>query len=133
MLTAKIANTNSNQQTFKGKVIIDGDLSAIPTKMVRQSAQNLKKMFEQKDYDLFIKQDYKRNKIVFTVTTEKDYNKQNNFPGIADIEANETTKNVYETAAKFASYDYKNSMWNKLFINPPKTTFIEKLKKYFNK
>ena len=68
---------NKNNQTFKGGVAIVGELSAVPCKHVRKVAPELKSLMKNKNFDLFIKENFERNDIVFTVQKSNHYGKKN--------------------------------------------------------
>lgn len=62
MKTQNISNTPQNTN-FQGNVIIVNDLSAVPTKLVRRSADKLKTMIADKNCDLFIRQNHSQHSI----------------------------------------------------------------------
>lgn len=124
------AISNSNNQTFRGRVAIVGDLSAQPTKLVRKTAEDLKTRFKNTDYDLFIKQDYKNNRLELIVAREKDFEKTNKIKGKATISTLETNPDVLDTASDYARINYENQVDAKTFIKPD---FKEKINEFFNK
>ncbi len=124
------AISNSNNQTFQGRVAIVGDLSAQPTKLVRKTAEDLKTRFKNTDYDLFIKQDYKNNRLELIVAREKDFEKTNKIKGKATISTLETNPDVLDTASDYARINYENQVDAKKFIKPD---FKEKINEFFNK
>lgn len=66
-----------NNQTFKGRVAIIGELSALPCKHVRRISPELKNLVIDKHFDLFIKEDYERNVIEFSAQKPTDFGKNN--------------------------------------------------------
>ena len=66
-----------NNQTFKGRVAIIGELSALPCKHVRRISPELKNLVKDKHFDLFIKEDYERNVIEFSAQKPTDFGKNN--------------------------------------------------------
>ena len=66
-----------NNQTFKGRVAIIGELSALPCKHVRRISPDLKNLVIDKHFDLFIKEDYERNVIEFSAQKPTDFGKNN--------------------------------------------------------
>ena len=124
------AISNSNNQTFQGRVAIVGDLSAQPTKLVRKTAEDLKTRFKNTDYDLFIKQDYKNNRLELIVARGKDFEKTNKIKGKATISTLETNPDVLDTASDYARINYENQVDAKKFIKPD---FKEKINEFFNK
>ena len=124
------AISNSNNQTFQGRVAIVGDLSAQPTKLVRKTAEDLKTRFKNTDYDLFIKQDYKNNRLELIVARGKDFEKTNKIRGKATISTLETNPDVLDTASDYARVNYENHVDAKKIIKPD---FKEKIKEFFKK
>ncbi|PWL81052.1 hypothetical protein DBY21_00190 [Candidatus Gastranaerophilales bacterium] len=122
--------SNSNNQTFQGRVAIVGDLSAQPAKLVRKAAENLKTRFKNTDYDLFIKQDYKNNRLELIVAREKDFEKTNKIRGKATISTLETNPDVLDTASDYARVNYENQVDAKKIIKPD---FKEKCSEFFKK
>lgn len=118
--------SNSNNQTFQGRVAIVGDLSAQPTKLVREAAESLKNRFKNSDYDLFIKQDYNKNRLNLIVTREKDFEKPNKIRGKATISTLETNPDVLDTASDYARTSYENQI-------DTKPSFKEKCNEFFKK
>ncbi len=76
MQVENISSTNKNLKAFQGRVAIVGDLSAIPAKAVREAAPNLKKLFADKPYDLYIKENYNYNCIDFIVENPKNFGRK---------------------------------------------------------
>lgn len=58
MITECVSNTN-----FEGKLIILNGLSHKPYSCIKKVENNLKKQIQPKDFDLFVEQDYRTNKI----------------------------------------------------------------------
>lgn len=67
---------SNSKQNFQGRVAIVGDLSAIPSKAVRQAAPNLKKLLADKPFDLFIKENYNYNCIDFIVQKPQNFGRK---------------------------------------------------------
>lgn len=110
--------SNLNNQTYQGRVAIVGDLSAQPTKLVREAAESLKNRFKNSDYDLFIKQDYNKNRLNLIVTREKDFEKPNKIKGKATISTLETNPDILDTASDYARVNYENQVEAKKIIKP---------------
>ena len=122
--------SNLNNQTYQGRVAIVGDLSAQPTKLVREAAESLKNRFKNSDYDLFIKQDYNKNRLNLIVTREKDFEKPNKIKGKATISTLETNPDILDTASDYARVNYENQVESKKIIKPE---FKEICNEFFNK
>ena len=122
--------SNLNNQTYQGIVAIVGDLSAQPTKLVREAAESLKNRFKNSDYDLFIKQDYNKNRLNLIVTREKDFEKPNKIKGKATISTLETNPDILDTASDYARVNYENQVEAKKIIKPE---FKEKCNEFFKK
>lgn len=69
--------SNTNQQNFKGKIVIIDDLSAVPANYVRQHAKQLKSLVKELPFDLFIKQNHKEGTVSVIAQKEKDFIKNN--------------------------------------------------------
>lgn len=95
----KVQNISNTQQNinFQGNVIIVNDLSAIPSKLVRKSAQTLKTMVADKNYDLLIKQNHEQ-KTVSIIAQNPKYCGNPLKPHVETI-INQN-KDLYEKAAK---------------------------------
>ena len=122
--------SNLNNQTYQGRVAIVGDLSAQPTKLVREAVESLKNRFKNSDYDLFIKQDYNKNRLNLIVTREKDFEKPNKIKGKATISTLETNPDILDTASDYARVNYENQVEAKKIIKPE---FKEKCNEFFKK
>lgn len=128
MQVQSVSNINS-QNNFTGRVIIVDELSAIPNKMVRKSAEKLKQMVADKSYDLFIRENPAEHTVSVIAQKEKDFGKANKLQGhvLVSKTVDEDIPDVYELAAEHAFSDYEN----KLESMPE--NFKEKCKNFFKK
>lgn len=124
MQVQNISNSQINTQTnFQGRVIIDGELSALPAKLVRKSAQTLKDIIADKPYDLFIRQNHREGRILITAQKEKDYIRGKGLKADALMDKN---VDLYKECAEYVVKEQDL----KLKYNP---TFAQKCKRFFNK
>lgn len=124
-----VSNLNdANRQSFQGKIVIDSELSYLPTKFVRQAYNSMSEMIKDKEYDLFIRQVYPENRILMTAQREKDLLKGKKLNSQIYIDNHENiTKDYYEAAAEYLVKDFDNKL-----SNLPET-FGQKCKKFFDK
>ncbi len=115
-------NPQLNQQKFTGRVAIVNELSEIPTRQVRKSADALKAIFKEKNFDLFIEQDYKSNKLLFTAQKPEHFG-QADKPRVSNlVSINELPEDsdLYEAVGKHVAIEYEKL--------PQPKTFGQKLK-----
>ena len=128
----KIQN-NKNNQSFNGRVAIDGELSALPCKHVRRISSNLKTIMAEKPFDLFIKEDHKNDTILFIAQKTKDFGKtdkpkfQSTLSKDLNYYSEEAADDIYLATAKDAidCYEEMNAKQQK--------TMFSKFKNVINK
>lgn len=128
----KIQN-NKNNQSFNGRVAIDGELSALPCKHVRRISSNLKTIMAEKPFDLFIKEDHKNDTILFIAQKTKDFGKtdkpkfQNTLSKDLNYYSEEAADDIYLATAKdtIDCYEEMNAKQQK--------TMFSKFKNVINK
>lgn len=121
-ISNSLYNTN-----FQGGINIVGDLSAIPARQVKNSVPKLKQLFENKNYDLFITQDYAKNKLIFRAQKSGHFGKKNNpyaetFLSAARVDG---SSDLYYSVAKYVAKKYEKL--------PENNTFGAKCKDFFAK
>lgn len=123
---------NKNNQTFKGGVAIVGELSAVPCKHVRKVAPELKSLMKNKNFDLFIKENFERNDIVFTVQKSNDYGKKNkpisefSLAKKLNYYSDEAANEIYLATAKSAVEYYEKMV-------PKQESLLGKCKNFISK
>lgn len=123
---------NKNNQTFKGGVAIVGELSAVPCKHVRKVAPELKSLMKNKNFDLFIKEDFERNGIVFTVQKSNHYGKKNkpisefSLAKKLNYYSDEAANEIYLATAKSAVEYYEKMI-------PKQESLLGKCKNFISK
>ena len=123
---------NKNNQTFKGGVAIVGELSAVPCKHVRKVAPELKSLMKNKNFDLFIKEDFERNGIVFTVQKSNHYGKKNkpisefSLAKKLNYYSDEAANEIYLATAKSAVEYYEKMV-------PKQESLLGKCKNFISK
>ena len=123
---------NKNNQTFKGGVAIVGELSAVPCKHVRKVAPELKSLMKNKNFDLFIKEDFERNDIVFTVQKSNHYGKKNkpisefSLAKKLNYYSDEAANEIYLATAKSAVEYYEKMV-------PKQESLLGKCKNFISK
>jgi len=123
---------NKNNQTFKGGVAIVGELSAVPCKHVRKVAPELKSLMKNKNFDLFIKEDFERNGIVFTVQKSNYYGKKNkpisefSLAKKLNYYSDEAANEIYLATAKSAVEYYEKMI-------PKQESLLGKCKNFISK
>ena len=88
----------SNQPKFKGNVILVGEFSAVPTKLIRKSASKLAKIIDKKPYDLFLEQNHARGIVTVSAQREKDYMNNKGLKSVVMMKDNE---DFYEHCANY--------------------------------
>ena len=115
-----ISATQSNNQSFQGKVNIVNDLSYLPCKYVRTAYDSISKMVEDKPFDIFIKQNHKDKSLSFIAKRPEHVGLKNkpvveySIANASEMDNQEKTTDLYISVAKQSIEDY-----NKKF--PPKT------------
>ena len=123
---------NKNNQTFKGGVAIVGELSAVPCKHVRKVAPELKSLMKNKNFDLFIKENFERNDIVFTVQKSNHYGKKNkpisefSLAKKLNYYSDEAANEIYLATAKSAVEYYEKMI-------PKQESLLGKCKNFISK
>lgn len=105
MKTECINNTN-----FQGKLIVTNQLSNKPSKCFNKVRGDIEALIEKKDYNLFLKQDYDKQKIFFR---EISVNVQESIPITANSSKYiEAAKNIIEKYDK-ALLDKEQKEWER--------------------
>ncbi len=126
MQVQNITNSQHKAQTFQGSVSILGDLSYVPCRQISKATPKLQELFANKNFDLFIKQDYRANQLVFMAKKPQHLFKKNKPSAKAYISSHEmlNSDDLYLSVAKHVADVYENL--------PAKKSFVEKLKNFFN-
>ena len=119
MQVPAISNVQSNNQTFQGRINIVNDLSYNPCKYVRKAYDSISKELCDKPFDLFIKQDFKGDSIVF-VAQKMQHAGRKNKPFIKNIITNaqaldqgDSTTDLYAAVARETINSYNDKFASK--------------------
>lgn len=119
MQVPAISNVQSNSQTFQGRINIVNDLSYNPCKYVRKAYDSISKELGDKPFDLFIKQDYKTNSLLF-IAQKMQHAGRKNKPFIKNIITNaqeldqgEYTTDLYAAVARETINSYNDKFASK--------------------
>ncbi len=113
----------SNQPNFKGNIILVGEFSAVPTKLIRNAVPKLKELMEKKPYDLFIEQHRSKGVVSVYAQKEKDFMKNK---GLKSLVMMKDSEDFYEKCAEYVIKEQDK----KILANP---TTGQKIKNFFDK
>ena len=113
----------SNQPNFKGNIILVGEFSAVPTKLIRNAVPKLKELMEKKPYDLFIEQQRSKGIVSVYVQKEKDFMRNK---GLKSLVMMKDSEDFYEKCAEYVIKEQDK----KILANP---TTGQKIKNIFDK
>ena len=119
MQVPAISNVQSNNQTFQGRINIVNDLSYNPCRYVRKAYDSISKELGDKPFDLFIKQDYKTNSLLF-IAQKMQHAGRKNKPFVKNVIANaqeldqgEYTTDLYAAVARETINSYNDKFASK--------------------
>lgn len=119
MQVPAISNVQSNSQTFQGRINIVNDLSYNPCRYVRKAYDSISKELGDKPFDLFIKQDYKTNSLLF-IAQKMQHAGRKNKPFVKNVIANaqeldqgEYTTDLYAAVARETINSYNDKFASK--------------------
>lgn len=113
----------SNQQSFKGNVIMVGKFGEVPEKIIQKSLPKLEKIIEKKPYDLFLEQH--KNKGVINVYAQKEKDFKLNRGPVSSVTMNDK-EDFYEKCAEYVVKEQDLKLKNQ-------PTFSQKCKKFVDK
>lgn len=119
MQVPAISNVQSNKQIFQGSINIINDLSYNPCRYVRKAYDSISKELGDKPFDLFIKQDYKTNSLLF-IAQKMQHAGRKNKPFVKNVIANaqeldqgEYTTDLYAAVARETINSYNDKFASK--------------------
>ncbi len=118
---------NTNRTSFEGGIKISGELSKIPANQVKTTIPKLKTLFANKNFDLFIKEDFEANQVILMVQKPKHFAKYDK-PYIKysiSSYANDKDSELYYFVAKHAAERYEKLL--------KKNRLAAKCKEFFNR